>query len=176
MRPGTTDVNDLRTGRIARQRACLHDPAEPRSAERVHRTFGRRPAERHQRPRVLLVIDHVDLRRAIRQLLELDGLLVVGEASDGSGAMAAVAAADVALVDLHTAGTTGAQIIRQLRTADPTIEIVAHTASCTDGRDAPACTSGAFTAVTKGRDPSVLVDALRAAWEHGRSPHIATSA
>ena len=40
---------------------------------------------------VVLVDDHAGFRREARALLELDGLCVVGEAADGTAALAAVA-------------------------------------------------------------------------------------
>jgi DNA-binding NarL/FixJ family response regulator len=41
-------------------------------------------------PTVLIVDDHDEFRTAARALLEADGFTVVGEASDGQGAIAAV--------------------------------------------------------------------------------------
>jgi DNA-binding NarL/FixJ family response regulator len=44
------------------------------------------------RPTVLIVDDHASFRRSARRLLEADGFVVVGEASDGASALAEVKA------------------------------------------------------------------------------------
>ncbi len=55
------------------------------------------------RPRLLIVDDHEGFRAAARALLEADGFDVVGEASDGRGAVRAVSALapGVVLLDVH---------------------------------------------------------------------------
>jgi DNA-binding NarL/FixJ family response regulator len=42
------------------------------------------------KPRVVIVDDHATFRRSARRLLEADGFVVVGEASDGASAVATV--------------------------------------------------------------------------------------
>lgn len=60
--------------------------------------------------RVLLVDDDTLVRRAVRQILEAaDDLEVVGEASDGDGAVRQAPQADVVLMDLRMPGMSGVE-------------------------------------------------------------------
>jgi two-component system nitrate/nitrite response regulator NarL len=65
---------------------------------------------------VLIVDDHAPFRRLARRLLEAGGLAVVGEASDGASALAAVAAfaPDLVLLDVLLPDTDGFAVARSL--------------------------------------------------------------
>jgi DNA-binding NarL/FixJ family response regulator len=66
---------------------------------------------------VLIVDDHASFRAAARQLLELEGFRVVGEARDGESALAAARALNPALVllDVQMPGANGFEVAAQLR-------------------------------------------------------------
>ena len=63
----------------------------------------REATERHERPRVLLVDDHDLFRTGLRNLLEEEGVDVVGEAAEGEGALRYVRELqpDVVVMDLN---------------------------------------------------------------------------
>jgi DNA-binding NarL/FixJ family response regulator len=65
---------------------------------------------------VLVVDDHDEFRSAARALLESDFFVVVGEAADGTAALAAAArlAPDVVLLDVQLPDIDGFEVARQL--------------------------------------------------------------
>ena len=70
--------------------------------------------------RVLIVDDHASFRAAARALLELDGFDVVGEAGDGTGALAECARLrpDVVLLDVQLPDIDGFGVARELAAGD----------------------------------------------------------
>jgi DNA-binding NarL/FixJ family response regulator len=76
---------------------------------------------------VLLVDDHVLVRRGFRRLLEDDsGIVVVGEASSGDEAVALAAslAPQVVVMDCAMPGTNGLVAMRQILAASPGIAVL----------------------------------------------------
>jgi DNA-binding NarL/FixJ family response regulator len=71
------------------------------------------------RPTVLIVDDHAAFRASARALLRAEGFDVIGEASDGSEAVAAVAVLrpDVVLLDIQLPGLDGIAVAEQLAAA-----------------------------------------------------------
>jgi len=65
---------------------------------------------------VLIVDDHEGFRASARRLLELDGLAVVGEASDGATGLAAARslAPELVLLDVSLPDTTGYDVAAAL--------------------------------------------------------------
>jgi two-component system nitrate/nitrite response regulator NarL len=65
---------------------------------------------------VLIVDDHAGFRRLARRLLEAGGFAVVGEANDGTSALAAVAALrpELVLLDVLLPDTDGFAVAEQL--------------------------------------------------------------
>jgi CheY-like chemotaxis protein len=68
-------------------------------------------------PTVLIVDDHADFRALARSILRAGGLEVVGEAEDGTSAMAAVRALrpGIVLLDIQLPGADGFTVCEQLR-------------------------------------------------------------
>ena len=76
--------------------------------------------------RVLLVDDHADSRRAIRQLLRARGFEVVAEAycAETAVAVATALAPDAALLDVHLGADDGYDVCSALVAALPHIAVV----------------------------------------------------
>jgi DNA-binding NarL/FixJ family response regulator len=81
--------------------------------------------------RLLIVDDNRDVLAAIRDLLEGQGITVVGVAVDIAGALSVAAQArpDAALVDIELAGETGFALIERLDPAVRAVLTSTHAAS-----------------------------------------------
>src|SRR4051812_45804123 len=78
------------------------------------------------RPTVLIVDDHAGFRSLARDLLELEGFTVVGEAEDGASALAAVEALrpQVVLLDVQLPDSDGFVVAEQLSTRRDAPQVV----------------------------------------------------
>ena len=79
---------------------------------------------------VLIVDDHADFRESARTMLESAGYVVVGEAADGSEAMAAEARLHPALIllDIQLPDMDGFQLAEELsQTSDPPVVVLVST-------------------------------------------------
>jgi DNA-binding NarL/FixJ family response regulator len=95
--------------------------------------------------RVLLVDDHDLFRTGLRNLLEEQGVEIVGEAADGGHAVRLVRelAPDVVVMDLNMPGVSGVEATRQVTTAAPLTRVVVLTISDQDADDLDAILAGA---------------------------------
>ncbi|GGE76248.1 response regulator [Nesterenkonia cremea] len=79
-------------------------------------------------PRVLVVDDQTLVRQGIRTLLELGGITVVDESSDGAEGLTVLRAEkpapDVVLLDLRMPQYDGIWLLRQLQEAGPPLEAI----------------------------------------------------
>ena len=84
-------------------------------------------------PTLLLVDDEREATEALQMLLELRGV-TARIAASGREAVAAVQAGvpDLVLLDLHLPGTTGWEVLRQLRRLAPALRVVIVTGSGVD--------------------------------------------
>lgn len=76
---------------------------------------------------VLVVDDYGPFRHVVREMLERDdGFRIVGEASDGAGAVDAVLALrpDVVLLDVHLPGEDGFAVCERLQRLPPVPQVV----------------------------------------------------
>ncbi len=111
--------------------------------------------------RFLIVDDRVEWREVVRELLERRGHEVVGEASNGSGAMAAAERfePDAVLLDVRLGGESGFNVARSLTGRWPELAIVLMSVdSDTSAELARACGARAF--VPKQRLHAVDLQAL----------------
>ena len=118
------------------------------------------------RIRVLIVDDHAMVRRGMRDFLDLhDDLEVVGEASDGDGALEAAAALhpDVVVMDLLMPGLDGIAATAEIKARHPAIEIVAITSFIEEDRITAAIEAGASGFLLKDAEADDLAAAIRAA-------------
>jgi CheY-like chemotaxis protein len=117
-----------------------------------------------ERPvRVIVADDEPDVRLLLRLQLLTAGMEVVGEAADGSEAVAALAdtGADAVVLDLLMPGVNGFEAIPRLREIDPDVVIVAYTAVAGDFvRDQMA--AAGVTLLLKSGESAPLLRALRA--------------
>lgn len=114
--------------------------------------------------RLLLVDDHAIVRRGMHALLaEIEGITVIGEASDGAEAVAQAAALspDVILMDLVMPHVDGIEAIRQISAEHPDIAILALTSFASDDKVFPAIKAGALGYMLKNADLEELVVAIR---------------
>jgi DNA-binding NarL/FixJ family response regulator len=122
--------------------------------------------------RVLLAEDHAVVRGGLLQLLgDLDEFDVVGAAAGGKEAVVLAAAhkPDVVLMDLEMPGIDGIEATRQIRGADPGVNVVVLTAFSDRGRILDAIDAGAVGYLLKDAEPEELVRGLQAA-ARGESP------
>lgn len=114
--------------------------------------------------RILVVDDHPVVREGLVAIIEAqDDMTVVGEAGDGSQAIAIYKAAkpDVVLMDLAMPGTDGVQAIEGMREFDPDARVVVLTAYDTDERILRAVEAGARGYLLKGAPRDDIFRAVR---------------
>jgi DNA-binding NarL/FixJ family response regulator len=128
--------------------------------------------------RVLLVDDHDLFRTGLRNLLEEQGVHVIGEAAAGHEALQGVRelAPDVVVMDLNMPGMTGVEATRQIATVAPLTRVLVLTISDQDGDVMDAILAGACGYLLKNASIHELMLGIRAAafGESLISPHIAS--
>jgi NarL family two-component system response regulator LiaR len=116
--------------------------------------------------RVLLVDDHVVVRKGLRALLDRDpGIEVTGEAEDGEQALQTLARLrpDVILMDLEMPGMGGIEATRQIAQEHPNARIVVLTSHAAEHDVLPALKAGALGYVLKHSAPEDVLHAIRQA-------------
>jgi DNA-binding NarL/FixJ family response regulator len=136
-----------------------------------------RRADVHDDLRVLLVDDHDLFRTGLRNLLEEQGLRVVGEAATGEQAVRSVRelAPDVVVMDLNMPGISGVDATRQITAEAPLTRVVVLTISDQDGDVMDAILAGACGYLLKDSSIQDLMRGIQSAavGESLISPHIA---
>jgi DNA-binding NarL/FixJ family response regulator len=112
---------------------------------------------------VVIVDDHVALRRGMELLLRRAGHHVVGTAGDAEGGEALILRRqpDVTLVDLNLPGRSGAELTRSLLAAQPELRIVLYTGAADERQLLEALDAGAAGLALKTGDPEELEQAIR---------------
>jgi DNA-binding NarL/FixJ family response regulator len=114
--------------------------------------------------RILLADDHPVVRDGLAAMLGTQpDFEVVGEAGTGAAAVAEAARLrpDVVLMDLEMPVLDGIEAIRQLRAADPAVQVVVLTAFDTDERIFGALQAGAQGYLLKGAPRAEIFAAIR---------------
>ena len=114
--------------------------------------------------RVLLVDDHVVVRKGMRALLEREpGIEVVGEAEDGQQAIHAAERLrpDVILMDLEMPSVGGVEATRQITTSRPEARILVLTSHAAVEDVFPALKAGAMGYLLKHSAPEDVLHAIR---------------
>src|SRR5579864_138688 len=127
--------------------------------------------------RVLIVDDHDLFRTGLRNLLEEQGVVIVGEAATGAEAMSVVReiAPDVVVMDLNMPGMGGVDATRHITSIAPLTRVVMLTISEEDSDVMDAIMAGACGYLLKDSSIQDLMAGIRAA-SHGESlisPNIA---
>jgi len=115
--------------------------------------------------RVLIVDDHLVVRRGLRTFLDLqDDIDVVGEAGDGLEGVEAASrlAPDVVLMDLVMPRLDGIEATRRIKERADGICVIALTSFAGDDQVLPALEAGASSYLLKDVTPEELVEAIRA--------------
>jgi len=114
--------------------------------------------------RVLIVEDQAIVRKGIRALLaEVEAIAVVGEASNGQGAVAEALALDpdVILMDLAMPEMDGIEAIRQITAGQAGARILVLTSFISDDKVFPAIKAGALGYLLKDSEPADLIQAIK---------------
>jgi DNA-binding NarL/FixJ family response regulator len=115
--------------------------------------------------RVLLVDDHDLFRTGLRNLLEDEGVIVVGEAGTGNEALRMVEelAPDVVVMDLNMPGMTGVEATRQIASVAPLARVLVLTISDQDADVMDAILAGACGYLLKDASIGDLMQGIRSA-------------
>ena len=118
---------------------------------------------------VVIVDDHVALRRGMELLLRKNGLHVVGTADNARQAEDVILRSrpDVALIDLSMPGESGAVLTRRLLKREPELRIVLYTGSADEDELLAGLDAGAAGFALKSGDPDELRAAIRVVAEGG---------
>jgi two-component system chemotaxis response regulator CheY len=120
--------------------------------------------------RVLIADDAPFMRERLREILEPEGLEVVGEAEDGAEAVAAFARLrpDLVTVDLVMPRRSGVDAVREIRRLDPAARIVMCSALGLETLVMEALQEGALDYIVKPLRRDCVLSTLRTALERGR--------
>ncbi len=123
------------------------------------------PDEPPARPiRVLIVDDEPLIRSGLRHVLQIDpGIDIVGEAADGTAAIAVAAAhrPDVVLMDVRMPGMAGPEATEALLARLPAAKVLAITSFDAEEQLLRMLISGAIGYLLKDEEPHRIVDAIR---------------
>ncbi len=126
---------------------------------------------------MLLVDDHDLFRTGLRNLLEEQGVTIVGEAASGSEALQCVreVAPDVVVMDMNMPGMTGVEATRHIGRDAPLTRVIVLTISDQEQDVMDAILAGACGYLLKNASIDQLVAGIHAAavGESLVSPHIA---
>jgi DNA-binding NarL/FixJ family response regulator len=114
---------------------------------------------------VVVVDDHQLFRTGLQELLEGEGLEVVGAAADGESALELVAdrAPDVVLMDLDLPGLNGVETTRLIAKSSPLTRVLVLTISAEEENIVDAIAAGACGYLLKGTSLESLVAGIKAA-------------
>jgi DNA-binding NarL/FixJ family response regulator len=112
--------------------------------------------------RVMLVDDEPLLRRSLKRVLEARGLEIVGEAADGSQAVALCGdlRPEVVVMDLRMPVMDGLTATRFIRGSWPSVAVIVCTAYDDPALQREVIDAGAWGFLVKGDSPGALYDSI----------------
>jgi DNA-binding response OmpR family regulator len=120
---------------------------------------------------ILIVEDHPTMREAMRLVLEHEGF-VIREAADGTSALsqAREQLPDLMFLDLNIPGTSGADVLRELKSDPATVgvPVIIVTATGEEGRDY-VLSLGADEYFTKPFSPTALLRTVERVLDRGEA-------
>lgn len=142
-----------------RGKAGSRDGANTQAAENNLSVNGSEPIH------VLVVDDHQLFRMGLQELLEREGLKVVGVAADGESALELVveSAPDVVLMDLELPGMSGVDATRRIAEIAPRTRVLVLTISAEEQNVVDTIVAGACGYLLKGTSIEMLVASIEAA-------------
>jgi DNA-binding response OmpR family regulator len=120
--------------------------------------------------RVLIVDDHQQVRRSVREALDRTlAPVVCGEAGGADEALQRICEErwDLVLLDLSLPDRSGMEALRELRQRQPALPVVVMSMHPESQFGAAARAAGAAGYLAKGADPETLAAAVRGALRHG---------
>lgn len=113
----------------------------------------------------MLADDHQLFREGLREVLKGDGMAIVGEAPNGTRAVALAGelAPDVVVIDLEMPDGSGIESIRRLVEAEPSMRVLVLTNSAEDADVRAALLAGARGYLLKDARASEIAGAVRQA-------------
>jgi DNA-binding NarL/FixJ family response regulator len=122
-------------------------------------------SEDEQSPRVLLVDDHDLFRTGLRNLLEEQGVDIVGDVDSGTEALRKIrtVAPEVVVMDLNMPGISGVEATRQIAMIAPLTRVLVLTISDQDADVMNAILAGACGYLLKDASINELITGIRAA-------------
>ena len=114
--------------------------------------------------RVLIVDDNASMRDLLTALLSSQGYTVVGALEEGNGVMDAIRklSPEIVCLDYLLPGRDGLDILREINSQFPEIDVLFFTASETPGIEAKAADAGAAGFLRKPFGQKQVIDELRA--------------
>ncbi len=114
--------------------------------------------------RILIADDHAIVREGLKQVAsDVPDMVVADEACDGLDVLSKVRRNqyDVIVLDIHMPGPSGIDILRQLKSEQPTLPILVLSMYPEEQYAVRALRAGASAYLTKGSAPDELVAAIR---------------
>jgi len=115
--------------------------------------------------RVVVADDHHLFREGLRRMLATDGIAVVGEATDGMGAVALARklAPEIVVVDLKMPRVSGTDAVREIVRSNPDVRVLVLTVSADESDVLEALDAGACGYMLKDAGAEELVGGIRMA-------------